>query len=222
MDAGQAEAIDSRFQNGPIWSAPSQSSGGWVNRFFIDTEFTRLEALQLISVAVVGEKGAEFYGECTDYDVAGRSDFVRAVAVTRGKVGLTAKWRPAASVMDSSPWKTSRCDRGHSATYCRIRLYSTRHQRQDEDIAGPNASAVLSTPEDCGCPDDEGKKRETTNEFPVLGPAPRDATDGASKAPRTPFDELEGATKRAQSVFAPRSPDGDPPSPSPTPIPLFW
>lgn len=100
--------------------------------------------------------------------------------------------------------------------------YSTRHQSQDELIAGPNASAVLLTPEDCGCPDDDGKKQERASEFPVLGPAPRDATDGASKAaPWNPFDELEGATKRSRSVFGPRPPDGAAPAPSPSPIPLF-
>ncbi|MCW3609142.1 VRR-NUC domain-containing protein [Burkholderia cenocepacia] len=100
--------------------------------------------------------------------------------------------------------------------------YSTRHQSQDEFIAGPHASAVLLTPEDCGCPDDDGKKQEKASEFPVLGPAPRDATDGASKAaPWSPFDELEGATKRSRSVFGPRPPDGAAPAPSPSPIPLF-
>ncbi|CAB3772244.1 MULTISPECIES: VRR-NUC domain-containing protein [Burkholderia] len=100
--------------------------------------------------------------------------------------------------------------------------YSTRHQKQDEDIAGPHASAVLLTPEDCGCPDDDGKKQEKTSEYPVLGPVPRDTTDGTSKAaPWSPFDELEGVTKHARSVFGPRPPDGTVPPASPNLIPLF-
>ncbi|WP_431229132.1 VRR-NUC domain-containing protein [Burkholderia contaminans] len=100
--------------------------------------------------------------------------------------------------------------------------YSTRHQMQDEAIAGPHASAVLLTPEDCGCPDNEGKQQGNPAEVPVFGPAPRDVTDGASKAaPWNPFDELDGATTRSRSVFGPRPPDGAAPSASPQLIPLF-
>lgn len=46
-------------------------------RYFIDTEFTSFEACQLISIAIVGEDGSEFYGEVTDFDSALCSDFVR-------------------------------------------------------------------------------------------------------------------------------------------------
>lgn len=72
---------DTRFHNGPIWSASSGDQSSWRNRFFIDTEFTDFEAPQLISLAIVGENGSEFYGECTDYDAARCSDFIRAVVL---------------------------------------------------------------------------------------------------------------------------------------------
>ncbi|ABB08576.1 3'-5' exoribonuclease [Burkholderia lata] len=72
---------DTRFQNGPTWSVPSSGRSSWKNRFFVDTEFTDFEAPQLISLAIVGENGAEFYGECTDYDATRCSDFVRAVVL---------------------------------------------------------------------------------------------------------------------------------------------
>ncbi|MBN3748304.1 3'-5' exoribonuclease [Burkholderia sp. Se-20373] len=70
-----------RFHNGPTWSVPSNGRGSWGNRFFVDTEFTDFEAPQLISLAIVGENGSEFYGECTDYDTARCSDFVRAAVL---------------------------------------------------------------------------------------------------------------------------------------------
>ncbi|MCA8348507.1 3'-5' exonuclease family protein [Burkholderia cepacia] len=72
---------DARFQDGPIWSVPSKGRSSWGNRFFIDTEFTGFEAPQLISLAIVGENGSEFYRECADYDAGLCSDFVRAVVL---------------------------------------------------------------------------------------------------------------------------------------------
>ncbi|MGN7985499.1 hypothetical protein [Burkholderia sp. 22313] len=72
---------DSRFRNGPTWSVPSNGRSSWGNRFFVDIEFTDFEAPQLISLAIVGENGSEFYGECTDYDAARCSAFVRAVVL---------------------------------------------------------------------------------------------------------------------------------------------
>jgi hypothetical protein len=42
------------------------------------TDFSRC---QLISLAIVGENGHEFYGERTDFDLARCSDFVRAVVL---------------------------------------------------------------------------------------------------------------------------------------------
>ncbi|MGF6367935.1 hypothetical protein OKW40_000685 [Paraburkholderia sp. RAU6.4a] len=44
-------------------------------RYFLDTEF---DACQLISMAIVGENGREFYGECSDFERPLCSDFVRA------------------------------------------------------------------------------------------------------------------------------------------------
>ncbi|PFH20627.1 3'-5' exoribonuclease [Burkholderia sp. JKS000303] len=72
---------NTRFHDGPIWSVPSNDRSSWGNRFFIDIEFTDFEAPQLISLAIVGENGAEFYGECTDYDATRCSNFVRAVVL---------------------------------------------------------------------------------------------------------------------------------------------
>lgn len=72
---------DTRFRNGPTWSVRPNGRSSWGNRFFVDTEFTDFETPQLISLAIVGENGSEFYGECTDYDAARCSDFVRAVVV---------------------------------------------------------------------------------------------------------------------------------------------
>ncbi|MET3552642.1 hypothetical protein [Burkholderia sp. 567] len=72
---------DTRFHNGPTWLVPYSGRSSWRNRFFVDTEFTDFEAPQLISLAIVGENGSEFYGECTDYDAARCSDFVRTVVL---------------------------------------------------------------------------------------------------------------------------------------------
>ncbi|RQR45992.1 hypothetical protein DIE21_30155 [Burkholderia sp. Bp9140] len=72
---------DTRFQNGPTWWVPSSGRSSWRNRFFVDTEFTDVEAPQLISLAIVGENGSEFYGECTDYDAARCSGFVRTAVL---------------------------------------------------------------------------------------------------------------------------------------------
>lgn len=53
----------------------------WKTRYFIDTEFTDTKDSRLISVAIVGEDGREFYGECSDFDLPACSDFVRAVVL---------------------------------------------------------------------------------------------------------------------------------------------
>ncbi|MFM0006269.1 3'-5' exoribonuclease [Paraburkholderia dipogonis] len=50
-------------------------------RFFVDTEFTAFDACQLISIAIVGKDGREFYGECSDFERPLCSDFVRDVAL---------------------------------------------------------------------------------------------------------------------------------------------
>ncbi|WP_083417783.1 3'-5' exoribonuclease [Burkholderia contaminans] len=57
---------------------PSVVDRSWNNRYFIDTEFTDFDQRQLISLAIVGENGHEFYGECVDFDESLCSDFVRA------------------------------------------------------------------------------------------------------------------------------------------------
>ncbi|SDC19781.1 protein of unknown function [Cupriavidus sp. YR651] len=50
-------------------------------RYFIDTEFTDFLNCQLISLAIVGEDGREFYGECADFDRLLCSEFVRAAVL---------------------------------------------------------------------------------------------------------------------------------------------
>lgn len=44
-------------------------------RIFIDTEFTDLVDLDLISIGLVAESGAEFYGERSDFDREKCNDF---------------------------------------------------------------------------------------------------------------------------------------------------
>ncbi|MCA8041793.1 3'-5' exonuclease family protein [Burkholderia seminalis] len=53
----------------------------WNNRYFIDTEFTDFEYRQLISLAIVGENGHEFYGERTDFDDKICTEFARATVL---------------------------------------------------------------------------------------------------------------------------------------------
>lgn len=77
--------------------------------------------------------------------------------------------------------------------------YSRLHKKQDKEIAGPNASAMLLTPEECGC----GKKREAPQEVPV----PSTASDSA--------DELDSFSQRTRSLLnglpVPGLPAGLPP-----------
>lgn len=53
----------------------------WKTRYFLDTEFTDFKDCQLISLAIVGEDGREFYGECSDFERSLCSGFVRAVVL---------------------------------------------------------------------------------------------------------------------------------------------
>ena len=46
-------------------------------QIFLDTEFTDFSEPSLISIALVGVDGREFYAECTDYPREACSDFVR-------------------------------------------------------------------------------------------------------------------------------------------------
>ncbi|MGF6634886.1 hypothetical protein [Paraburkholderia sp. MM6662-R1] len=72
---------DTRFHGALAWPIPPGEHSGWNNRCFLDTEFTDFQRCQLISLAIVGENGCEFYGERIDYDVALCSDFVGAVVL---------------------------------------------------------------------------------------------------------------------------------------------
>ena len=72
---------DTRFHDAMNWARSPESIHGWGNRYFIDTEFSDFQAPEVLSIAIVGENGVEFYGERTDYSVERCSDFVRAVVV---------------------------------------------------------------------------------------------------------------------------------------------
>lgn len=58
-----------------------ESHYGWGNRYFIDTEFSDFQDPELLSIALVGESGIEFYGERTDFNPECCSDFVRAIVL---------------------------------------------------------------------------------------------------------------------------------------------
>lgn len=72
---------DTRFRDAINSSRLSESRGGWDNRYFVDTEFSDFHTPEVLSVAIVGENGMEFYGERTDYSETRCSAFVRAVVV---------------------------------------------------------------------------------------------------------------------------------------------
>ncbi|WP_233873595.1 3'-5' exoribonuclease [Paraburkholderia adhaesiva] len=72
---------DTRFHGALRWPLPAASPAGGISRYFVDTEFTDFRRCQLISLAIVGASGDEFYGERTDFDPAWCSDFVRAVVL---------------------------------------------------------------------------------------------------------------------------------------------
>ncbi|GJG94339.1 3'-5' exoribonuclease [Cupriavidus pauculus] len=72
---------DTCFHDAMNWSRSPESHSGWRNRYFVDTEFTDFQAPEVLSIAIVGESGIEFYGERSDYSEAYCSDFVRAVVV---------------------------------------------------------------------------------------------------------------------------------------------
>ncbi|WP_260436610.1 3'-5' exoribonuclease [Burkholderia sp. Bp9004] len=68
-------------------------------RVFIDTEFTNLRDRELISLALVAENGAEFYGECSDFDPSRCSEFVRETV-------LPQLGRPAGRAMPLAQLRT--------------------------------------------------------------------------------------------------------------------
>ncbi|MBB5502194.1 3'-5' exoribonuclease [Paraburkholderia sp. MM5384-R2] len=72
---------DTRYHGALVYPTPTGDAPSWDNRYFIDTEFTDFQRCQLISLAVVGENGNEFYGERTDFDRTLCSDFVRTVVL---------------------------------------------------------------------------------------------------------------------------------------------
>ena len=85
------DTMDTSFHGALRWPLPAELKRGCNSRYFIDTEFTDFRRCQLISVAVVGENGDEFYGERTDFDPALCSDFVRAVVLPQlGQFGARA------------------------------------------------------------------------------------------------------------------------------------
>ncbi|MBC8641572.1 3'-5' exoribonuclease [Caballeronia sp. EK] len=53
----------------------------WKTRYFLDTEFTDFLDCKLISLAIVGEDGREFYGERSDFPRETCSEFVRAAVL---------------------------------------------------------------------------------------------------------------------------------------------
>jgi hypothetical protein len=48
---------------------------------FVDTEFTDLIDTELISIGIVSEDGQEFYAECSEFNLARCSDFVKAAVL---------------------------------------------------------------------------------------------------------------------------------------------
>ncbi|MFD2422810.1 hypothetical protein ACFSUI_00260 [Ralstonia solanacearum] len=71
----------------------------WKTHYFVDTEFTDFIDCQLISVAIVGEDGREFYGERADFELSACSQFVRA-AVLPQLGQFPGRSMPAAQLRD--------------------------------------------------------------------------------------------------------------------------
>ncbi|WP_321954131.1 hypothetical protein [Paraburkholderia bannensis] len=72
---------DTRFHGALTWPVLLEERSSWNNRYFLDTEFTDFVQCQLLSIALVGESGCEFYGERSDYDSTLCSGFVRDVVL---------------------------------------------------------------------------------------------------------------------------------------------
>lgn len=72
---------ESRFHDAMNWSSPPDRHRGWSNRYFIDTEFSDFQQCEMLSLAIVGENGLEFYAERIDYCEVRCSDFVRAMVL---------------------------------------------------------------------------------------------------------------------------------------------
>ena len=77
----EQDMTDTSFHGALLWPLPVELQSSSNSRYFIDTEFTDFRHCQLVSLAIVGENGSEFYGERTDFDPARCSDFVRKVVL---------------------------------------------------------------------------------------------------------------------------------------------
>ncbi|WP_233887963.1 3'-5' exoribonuclease [Paraburkholderia flagellata] len=73
--------IDTSFHGAIVFPVQHGDFTERNTRYFIDTEYTSFGSCQLISLAIAGENGDDFYGERTDYDEALCSDFVHAVVL---------------------------------------------------------------------------------------------------------------------------------------------
>ena len=77
----EQDMTDTSFHGALLWPLPAELQCGSNSRYFIDTEYTDFRHCQLVSLAIVGENGDEFYGERIDFDLARCSDFVRKVVL---------------------------------------------------------------------------------------------------------------------------------------------
>ncbi|SOF00978.1 protein of unknown function [Burkholderia sp. OK233] len=77
----EQDMTDTSLHGALLWPLPAEQQGSSNSRYFIDTEYTDFRHCQLVSLAIVGENGDEFYGERTDFDQARCSDFVRKVVL---------------------------------------------------------------------------------------------------------------------------------------------
>lgn len=75
------EALPANWDARNGWSPAKGPRSPWKTRYFLDTEFTDFDAFQLISVAIVGEDGREFYAERTDFEASLCSAFTREVVL---------------------------------------------------------------------------------------------------------------------------------------------
>lgn len=77
----ERDMTDTSFHGALLWPLPAELQGGSNSGYFIDTEYTDFRDCVLISLAIAGENGDEFYGERTDFDQSRCSDFVRRVVL---------------------------------------------------------------------------------------------------------------------------------------------
>jgi hypothetical protein len=77
----ETDMTDTHYHGAVHWAPPDgpKMQTGWNNGYFLATEFTDSRQCELISLALIGENGNEFYGKRTGFDPAPCSDFVRTV-----------------------------------------------------------------------------------------------------------------------------------------------